>query len=62
MPGIVILLAGLLLPDSPASYAERGMHDKAKAVRAPACMHLLHVMPSNKECAQGMARLLLQSV
>lgn len=38
VPGIVILLAGLLLPDSPASYAERGMLDKAKAVRAPACV------------------------
>ena len=58
MPGIVILLAGLLLPDSPASYAERGMLDKAKAVRAPACMHVLHAMSSNKECAPGMASLL----
>ena len=55
MPGVVILLAGLLLPDSPASYAERGMLDKAKAVRAPDCMHLLHVISSNKKCAPDTA-------
>ena len=46
VPGVVILLAGLLLPDSPASYAERGMLDKAKAARAPARMPVLqHVTP-----------------
>lgn len=63
VPGVVILLAGLLLPDSPASYAERGMLNKAQAVRAPrtinpdpkACMHLLHVRSLNKKGAQCMA-------
>jgi len=32
VPGLVILMAGVLLPDTPASYAERNMLDKAKAV------------------------------
>ncbi len=37
-PGLVILCAGLLLPDTPASYAERGHFDKARNVRpAPPC-------------------------
>ena len=34
-PGFIILLAGLILPESPSSLAERGQVEKARHVSAP---------------------------
>lgn len=34
-PGIIILFAGIFLPDSPNSLAERGNVEKAKEVSLP---------------------------